>query len=77
MLHGGDFLSIMPRLMMVGDLLRGTLRLAPLPIVSPERPAGLIRPRDRAPPPTARIFVDALRAYVDELAERGLVAPAR
>ena len=27
MLFGGDFIAIMPRLMMVGDLLRGTLRL--------------------------------------------------
>jgi LysR family pca operon transcriptional activator len=72
MLHGGDFLSIMPRLMMVGDLLRGTLQLVPLPIPSPERPAGLIRPRDRAPPPTARVFIEVLRGYVGELAERGL-----
>jgi hypothetical protein len=32
----------------------------------------LIRPRDRAPPPTARVFIEVLRAYVGELAERGL-----
>jgi LysR family pca operon transcriptional activator len=72
MLHGGDYLSIMPRLMMVGDLLRGTLRLVPLPIPSPERPAGLIRPRDRGSPPAARVFIEVLRGYVSELAERGL-----
>jgi len=74
MLYGGDFLSIMPRLMMVGDVLRGSLRLAPLPIASPERPAGLIRRGDVPLPPAGRIFVDILRAYVEDIARRGLVA---
>jgi len=69
MLFGGDFLSIMPRLMMVGDLLRGTLRLAPLPIPSPERPAGLIRRADLPLSPAARVFVEVLREYVGELAQ--------
>jgi len=67
MLFGGDFLSIMPRLMMVGDILRGTLRLAPLPIPSPERPAGLIRRADLPLSASSRIFVEVLRAYVSEL----------
>jgi LysR family pca operon transcriptional activator len=40
MLHGSDLLSIMPRLMMVGDLMRGTLRVVPLPVPAPDRPAG-------------------------------------
>ncbi len=72
-LLGGDWLAIMPKLMMVGDLLRGALRLAPLPIDAPERPAGLIRRRDAPLEPAARIFVDTLRAYVRDLAARGLV----
>ncbi len=36
MLHGTDLLSVMPRLMMVGDLMRGTLRVVPLPITAPD-----------------------------------------
>ena len=72
MLYVGEFLAIMPKLMMVGDVLRGSLRIAPLPVASPERPAGLIRRGDRPLPPAGRIFVEVLRAYVDDLAQRGL-----
>ena len=72
MLHATDLISVMPRLMMVGDLLRGTLRVVPLPIPAPDRPAGLILPRDRALPPAGRAFVECLRTYVGEIAERGL-----
>lgn len=74
MLYGGDFLSIMPRLMMVGDVLRGSLRLAPLPIASPERPAGLIWRGDKPLTPAGRVFVEVLRAYVENLAQRGILA---
>jgi LysR family transcriptional regulator, pca operon transcriptional activator len=72
MLHGSDLLSIMPRLMMVGDLLRGTLRVVPLPVPAPDRPAGLILPRDRHLPPGSTTFVECLRDYVQVIAERGL-----
>jgi len=74
MLHGADVLSVMPRLMMVGDLLRGTLRIVPLPIAAPERPAGLILARDRALPQAGRAFVTGLRAYVRELERHGVAA---
>ena len=73
MLHATDLISVTPRLMMVGDLLRGTLKMVPLPIPAPDRPAGLILPRDRALPAAGRAFIDCLRAYVGEIAERGLV----
>jgi LysR family transcriptional regulator, pca operon transcriptional activator len=72
MLHATDLISVMPRLMMVGDLLRGTLRVVPLPIPTPDRPAGLILPRDRELPPAGRVFVECLRAFVREIAERGI-----
>ncbi len=75
MLHGTDMLSIMPRLMMVGDLMRGTLRVVPLPIPAPDRPAGLILPRGGALSSAALAFADCLRTYVGEIAERGF-APA-
>jgi LysR family transcriptional regulator, pca operon transcriptional activator len=75
MLHGTDLLSVMPRLMMVGDLLRGTLRVVPLPIPAPDRPAGLILPRDgRVLPSAGLAFAECLRAYVAEIAERGIAA---
>src|SRR3954454_14164166 len=57
MLHGTDMLSIMPRLMMVGDLMRGTLRVVDLPIMAPDRPAGLILPRTRSLPLAGAAFV--------------------
>lgn len=75
MLHGTDLLSVMPRLLMVGDLMRGTLRVVPLPIPAPDRPAGLILPRGGALSPAGLAFAECLRAHVAEIAERGF-APA-
>lgn len=72
MLHATDLISVMPRLMMVGDLLRGTLKVVPLPIPAPDRPAGLILSRDRALPPVGRAFIECLRAYVGEIAKTGV-----
>jgi LysR family pca operon transcriptional activator len=72
MLHGTDLISVMPRLMMAGDLVRGTLGIVPLPIAAPDRPAGLILPRGRPLPPAGREFVNCLRSYVADLAQRGI-----
>jgi DNA-binding transcriptional LysR family regulator len=60
--------------MMVGDVLRGSLCLAPLPIASPERPAGLIRRKDMPLTPAGRVFVEVLRAYAQDLARKGIIA---
>lgn len=64
MLLGGDSVSIMPRSMMAGDLLRGAVRVLPLPVEAPPRPAGIILPP--APPPSAAVaaLLAALRAHV-------------
>jgi LysR family transcriptional regulator, pca operon transcriptional activator len=67
-----DAISIMPCLMLLGDLLRGTLRTASLPIPTPARPAGIILPRDRLASPTTRAFVQCLRGYISEIVTRGL-----
>jgi LysR family pca operon transcriptional activator len=67
MLHGTDMISVMPRLMMAGDLLRGTLKLVPLPVAAPPRPAGLILRPDRPLSPAGQAFVRALQAYVSEV----------
>jgi LysR family pca operon transcriptional activator len=73
LLHNTDSISIAPRLMMLGDVLRGTIQMAPLPIPAPDRPAGLIVPRDRALPPAAGTFVQCLRSYICEIVARGVV----
>ncbi len=73
MLYDTDAIAIAPRLMMLGDLLRGTLRIAPLPVPAPDRPAGLIIPRDRTLPPAAGVFVECLRGYIREIVARGIV----
>jgi LysR family pca operon transcriptional activator len=72
MLLATDCLSVMPRLMMAGDLLRGALRVVPLPIPAPPRPAGLILPPGIAPSPAAAAFLACLRAHLAEIAARGL-----
>ena len=72
MLHGTNMISIMPRLMMAGDLLRGTLGVAPLPIATPDRPSGLILPRGRKLPAAGQMFVNCLRSHVADLARRGI-----
>jgi len=74
MLHGTDMLSVMPRLMMAGDLLRGTLRVIPLAEPPPRRPAGIILPPNRALPPSGHAFLEALRAHIAEIGERGLAS---
>ncbi len=72
MLHATDRLSIMPRLMMVGDLLRGTLQVMPLPVEAPRRPAGLITAIGPVLSPAAQTFLACLRAYIAEIDARGL-----
>ncbi len=72
MVVGSDMLAVMPRLLMVGDLLRRTLRVVPIPAAAPDRPAGLILAPDRPPQPGARVFIDGLRAYLSEIASEDL-----
>jgi LysR family pca operon transcriptional activator len=72
MLLATDHLSVMPRSMMVGDILRGTLRVLPLPILAPPRPAGLVLPASPAPSPAAGAVIAVLRAYAAEIARHAL-----
>lgn len=71
LLHATDMVALMPRLMMLGDLLRGTLRVVPLPILAADRPAGLIFSRGGTLSPTGLAFATCLRTYVAEVAGRG------
>lgn len=70
-LLASDGLSIMPRSMMVGDLLRGDLRVVPLPVPAPPRPAGIIRPHEPPPSRAVAAFIGSLQAHVAEIAARG------
>ena len=45
MLLETDMLSVMPRSMMLGDLVRGTLRVVPMPMPAPLRPANHLATR--------------------------------
>ncbi len=73
LLHTTDMLTICPRMMMGGDLLRGTLRVVPIVIATSPRPAGVIRSAARATPPNAETLVAGLRTYLATLSARGLV----
>jgi LysR family pca operon transcriptional activator len=72
MLLATDSISVMPRLMMTGDLLRGALRVVPLPVPAPPRPAGLVLPADTPPSAAASAFLACLREHLAEIAARGL-----
>ena len=74
LLHATDTVALMPRLMMLGDLLRGTLQVVPLPVPAPNRPAGLILPPGGALSPTGLAFAACLRAYVADIAGRGFAS---
>ena len=75
MLHNSDMISAMPRLLMAGDLLRGSLRVVALPIKAARRPAGLILSPSHPLSANGEAFVRALRVYVADLADRGLTQP--
>ncbi len=71
MLLATDHISLMPRSMMAGDLLRGALRIVPLPVPAPPRPAGMVVRTDPPPTPAVAAFLGALRACAAELAPLG------
>jgi LysR family pca operon transcriptional activator len=63
-LYATDSIGVIPHMMLAGDLMRGTMRLLPLPATGRPRPAGLIRRGDTALLRNAQAFVDATRDYV-------------
>jgi LysR family pca operon transcriptional activator len=68
----GDVLAILPRLTMAGDLLRGAIRVVPVDIHTPPRPAGLITPRHRARSPGLKALESSLREYLASARTTGL-----
>jgi LysR family pca operon transcriptional activator len=73
-LLASDAISIMPRSMMVGDLVRGALRVVPVAVTAPPRPAGIIRLADPPPSAAAASFIRALQAHVSEALAESLRA---
>lgn len=69
MLHGTDLIAVMPALMMAGDLVRGTLKLVPLPVRGPPRPAGLILPPNKPLSAAGHAFVKALQGHLADVAD--------
>ena len=69
----GDVLTILPRLMMAGDLLRGTIRVVPVAISGPHRPAGLITLRHRPRAPGLKALEYALRDYLATVRRTDLI----
>lgn len=68
-LHETDAVAVMPKAMLVGDLLRGQVRVLAVDGPGAPRPAGLIQ-RGGAPLlKNAAAFVQTFRAYVDEVGE--------
>jgi LysR family transcriptional regulator, pca operon transcriptional activator len=72
MLLETDMLSVMPRSMMLGDLVRGSLRVVPMPIPAAERPAGIIWRRGAQRSRSCQLFTDCLRDYLSEIASSAL-----
>lgn len=73
-LQSTDFITVMPRLMMAGDLLRGSVRVLDLPVAAPSRPAGLIYRADRTILPGAQALIATLRAYVKDVVGESAMA---
>ncbi len=72
-LLSSDTLSIMPSLLVLGDLHRGYLRGAPIPVPTQPRRAGITYRKGRPLPAAALAFADALRTYIREIEDQGLV----
>jgi LysR family pca operon transcriptional activator len=67
MMQSSEVVSIMPRLMLAGDLLRGSIRVCALPIPTPSRPAGIIYRKDTPLPPSAQLLIQTLKCYLAAL----------
>ncbi|MDB5460104.1 MAG: LysR family transcriptional regulator, partial [Caulobacteraceae bacterium] len=73
LMQSGEFIAIMPQLTLAQDLVRGSLKLAALPLVMRPRPAGIIYRADRQLPPSAIALIEALRSYTYEIMSEGYV----
>jgi len=73
LVHDGNVLTILPALMLAGDLLRGTVRVVPIEILTPPRPAGLISLVHRRRTPGTGALVGAVAAQIGHLRAQGIL----
>jgi LysR family pca operon transcriptional activator len=71
MVLSGDLVTVLPRLVMAGDLERGEVKVLPLAGTARKRPGGVISLARREQSPWARRLVEILRETIAELAEKG------
>jgi LysR family transcriptional regulator, pca operon transcriptional activator len=71
----GDAITILPRLMMAGDLLRGDIKMVPVAISGSPRPAGLVTLRHRPRSPGLKALESALRDYLATVRRTELIEP--
>ena len=73
LLHRSDMLAVLPPLMLAGDLLRGSVRVVPIDVPTPPRPAGLITLRHRPCTPGTEALTGAVTAEIARLRELGVL----
>lgn len=73
LVHEGEVLTILPALMLAGDLQRGSVRVVPVEIQTPPRPAGLISLLHRRRTPVIDALVGAMDAQLAHLRGLGIV----
>ncbi|HEV7337337.1 MAG TPA: LysR substrate-binding domain-containing protein [Bosea sp. (in: a-proteobacteria)] len=68
-----NYVTVLPRLMLAGDLGRGAVQILPVAMASSSRPAGIITLRNRRRPAAVAALVAALREHLRELRATGLL----
>jgi len=71
MLLQTDMITVMPQMVMGGDLLRRQAWIVPIAAPALPRPAGVITNPHRGVSPAARLMIDVLRQTLAELASSG------
>lgn len=66
-LHATDSIAVIPKVMLVGDVLRRTLRVIDLPGSVQPRPAGLIKRSDAPLLKNASAFIEVFKTYVEDV----------
>ena len=67
MLHATDCVAVAPQVMLIGDIVRGSVKTLPIGGPRRPRPAGLIRRSDAPLMRNASAFVETFKSYVAEV----------
>ena len=66
-LYANDCIAVMPKVMMIGDIMRGSVRTVPIPANGAPRPAGVILRSGSPLLKNAAAFVEILRTYAEDV----------